>query len=256
MREIGSTWRPPGPQDRPVDAELNALRRDRMRWNAPLSEAHAELLLDRMALEPGELTDLGCGWGELLLRAVARVPDLRGTGVDTDADALARGRSAARRRGLDARAGFTEADAASWDVPAGRVFCIGASHAFGTTREALDRLGRVVRPGGRLLYGDGFWAVPPGPVAAEMFGDGVLALPDLLDAAAETGWRVLHLSVADQLEWDDFESTSRLRWQEWLLANPADPRAAGVRDWLDTRQRQYVREYRGVLGFTYLVLGR
>lgn len=239
-----------------MDDELTALRRTRMRWNTPLSEPHAELLLDRMAFAGGQLTDFGCGWGELLLRAAARAPGLRATGVDSDAGALERGRRAARERGLDTRVEFVESDAATWDVPAERGFCIGASHAFGSTQAALGRLARVVAPGGRLLFGDGFWAVPPSPAALDIFGDDILALPDLLDAAAASGWQVLHLSTADQLEWDDFESTSRAGLGEWVRAHPADPRAADVRDWLDTRLREYVRDYRGVLGFTYLVLAR
>ncbi|MBE1494964.1 hypothetical protein H4696_002064 [Amycolatopsis lexingtonensis] len=236
-----------------MDDELNALRRTRMRWNTPLSEAHASLLLDRMALGEGHLVDLGCGWGELLLRAAARAPGLRVTGVDTDVVSLARGRAAARERGLAVE--FTEADAATWDGAAVRAFCIGAAHAFGSTKAALAELGRVV-PAGRVLYGDGFWAAPPGAAALEIFGPDTLTLPELLDAATGAGWRVLHVSTADQLEWDDFESTSKLAWQEWVLANPADPRAAEVRDWLDERQRQYFRDYRGVLGLAYLVLGR
>jgi hypothetical protein len=236
-----------------VDDELNALRRSRMRWNTPLSEAHASVLLDRMALGAGHLVDLGCGWGELLLRAAERTPGLRGTGVDTDVVSLARGRAAARERGL--AVDFVEADAATWDGSAERAFCIGAAHAFGSAKAALERLARVV-PSGRVLYGDGFWAAPPGAAALEIFGPDTLTLPELLDAADGAGWRVLHLGTADQLEWDDFESTSRLAWQEWLLANPADPRAAQVREWLDERQRQYVRDYRGVLGLAYLVLGR
>jgi cyclopropane fatty-acyl-phospholipid synthase-like methyltransferase len=238
-----------------VDAELDALRRTRMRWNAPLSEAHAELLLDRMALEAGHLADLGCGWGELLLRAVARTPGLRATGVDTDRRGLERGRAAARERGLEPRVEWVAADAATWDGSAGRAFCVGASHAFGSAKAALERLAGVV-PSGRLLYGDGFWAEPPSPAASEIFGDDVPTLPELLETAEAAGWRVLHFSTADQLEWDDFESASRAAWQEWLLAHAADPRAAAVRDWLDLRLREYVRDYRGVLGFTYLVLGR
>lgn len=236
-----------------MDDELNALRRSRMRWNTPLSEAHAELLLDRMALGEGHLVDLGCGWGELLLRAAARAPGLRVTGVDTDVTGLGRGRAAAAARGL--AADFTEADAATWDVPAERAFCVGAAHIFGSTKAALEGLARVV-PAGRLLYGDGFWAAPPNPAALEIFGPDTLTLPELIDAATAAGWRVLHLSTADQLEWDDFESTSRLGWAEWLSAHPDDPRAGEVRDWLDRRLREYVRDYRGVLGLAYLVLGR
>lgn len=237
-----------------MDDELNALRRSRMRWNTPLSEPHAQLLLERMALGEGHLVDLGCGWGELLLRAAAGAPGLRATGVDVDVTGLDRGRAAAGERGL--AVAFTESDAATWDVAAERAFCIGAAHIFGSATAALEALARVVLPSGRLLYGDGFWAVPPGAAALDIFGPDLLTLPDLLDAANAAGWRVLHVSTAGPLEWDDFESTSRAGWEEWLAAHPDDPRAGGVRDWLDRRLREYVRDYRGVLGFTYLVLGR
>jgi len=237
-----------------VDDELNALRRTRMRWNTPLSERHAELLLDRMELDTGHLVDLGCGWGGLLLQAAARAPGLRATGVDTDVTGLDRGRAMAGWRDLAVE--FTESDAATWDSPVERAFCIGAAHIFGSTKAALEALAQVVLPSGRLLYGDGFWAAPPGSAALETFGPDILTLPELLDAADGAGWRVLHFSTADQLEWDDFESTSRAGWAEWLAAHPADPRAGRVREWLDRRLREYVRDYRGVLGFTYLVLGR
>ncbi|MGW5721734.1 SAM-dependent methyltransferase [Amycolatopsis sp. NPDC003865] len=236
-----------------MDDELNALRRSRMRWNTPLSEPHAQLLLDRMALDEGRLVDLGCGWGELPLRAAARAPGLRVTGVDTDEGALARGRAAAGERGL--AVDFVEADAATWDGPAERAFCIGSAHIFGSTKAALARLARVV-PSGRLLYGDGFWAAPPDDAAREIFGPDMLTLPELLDAATAAGWRVRHLSTADQLEWDDFESTSRAGWEDWLAAHPDDPRAGEVGEWLDRRLREYVGVYRGVLGLAYLVLTR
>ncbi|UOX91462.1 class I SAM-dependent methyltransferase [Amycolatopsis sp. FBCC-B4732] len=236
-----------------MDDELNALRRSRMRWNTPLSEPHAELLLDRMALREGHLVDLGCGWGELPLRAAARAPGLRVTGVDTDVTGLDRGRAAATTRGLSID--FTEADAANWDVPVERAFCIGSAHVFGSTKAALARLAQVV-PSGRLLYGDGFWAAPPNPAALEIFGPDTLTLPELLDAAVDAGWRVRHLSTADQLEWDDFESTSRAGWEEWLAAHPDDRRAGEVGEWLDRRLREYVGVYRGVLGLAYLVLTR
>jgi nicotinamidase-related amidase len=88
----------------------------------------------------------------------------------------------------------------------------------------------------------------------EIFGDDVLSLDKLVDASRAAGWHVIHMSVADQREWDDFEHTSRAGWQEWLLANGADSRAEEVSTWLDTRERQYLHDYRGVLGFAYLVL--
>jgi hypothetical protein len=119
----------------------------------------------------------------------------------------------------------------------------------------LERLAAVV-PSGRVLLGDGCWPGSPSTAALDIFGDHILPLAELVEACRSTGWRVIHMTTASQQEWDDFESTSRAGWQEWLLANGSDPRAAEVRDWLDTRERQYLHDYRGVLGFAYLVLAR
>ncbi|HEX3965980.1 MAG TPA: class I SAM-dependent methyltransferase [Trebonia sp.] len=226
----------------------------RMRWNMPLSAEHAGLLLDRLDLRPGErIADLGCGWGELLLTAIDGADGgATGVGVDEDAALLARGRAGAARRGLDVT--FTEADAAGWHGTAGRVLCTGAAHAFGGTGAALRALAEVVPPGGRLLFGDSFWSRAPSKSATDIFGDDLLDLPELLEAGRAAGWRVIHLSEADQREWDDFESTFRAGRQEWLLAHAGHPRAAEIREWLDTREREYAGVYRGVLGFAFLVL--
>jgi cyclopropane fatty-acyl-phospholipid synthase-like methyltransferase len=234
-----------------VTDTLAAARYARMRWNTPLAEDHADLLLDRLGLD-GSIVDLGCGWGELLLRAVARGGGA-GTGVDTDADALDRGRRAARDRGLPVA--FVEQEAKDWHGTADRALCVGASHAFGGSRAMLAALAEVV-PHGRVLVGDGCWAAPPTKAAHAIFGDDVLPLADLVAAAGEAGWQVLHLSTADQREWDDFESRHRAGQREWLLANADDPRAAEVRQRQDEREREYLTAYRGVLGLAYLVLAR
>jgi hypothetical protein len=84
--------------------------------------------------------------------------------------------------------------------------------------------------------------------------DSLRPLAGLLEACRSAGWRVIHLSTADQREWDDFESTFRAGRQEWLLANPGHPRAAEIRDWLDRREDEYVGVYRGVVGLAYTVL--
>ena len=230
-------------------------RYERMRWNTPLSQDHAALLLERLSVAPADtVADLGCGWGELLLRAVAPA-GATGTGVDVDADGLARGRGLAAARGLDARVTFVEAEAADWDQPADRLLCIGSSHVLGGTGPALARLAELTLPGGRLLYGDAGWTDPPTAAAVAMFEE-VPSLAELLEHVHATGWRVLHLSTADQREWDDFESTWRAARQEWLLGHGDDDRAPEVRSRLDAQLDAYVHTYRGVLGFCYLVLGR
>jgi cyclopropane fatty-acyl-phospholipid synthase-like methyltransferase len=228
-----------------------------MRWNTPLSEDHADLLLRRLDLPAGnDVLDLGCGWGELLMRAVGRNTASRGTGVDNAEWAIERGRDLAIERAVVDRVTFVAGDASTWTDSADRVICIGASQAWGGSTEALRTLPRLVRPGGRLLFGDGCWEQPPTAAATALFGEAILNLADLVNESIQAGWRILHLSTADQREWDDFESTWRAGREQWLLAHPSDPRSSSIRTELETRLHEYLTLYRGVLGFAYLVVAR
>lgn len=232
---------------------LAAARYAAMHWNTPLSESHADELLDRMDLPAATaIVDVGCGWGELLLRAAARTA-ATATGVDTDPAGLDRGRRAARERELAVT--FVEQQAGEWRGTADRALCVGSSHALGGSHAMLSRLADIV-PRGRVLVGDGCWESPPTPAAHAIFGDDVLPLTDLVTACGDAGWQVLHLSTATQQEWDDFESRHRAGPREWLLANPTDPRAERVKAEHDAREREYLTAYRGVLSFAYLVLAR
>lgn len=227
-----------------------------MRWNAPLSETHASILLDALELNgASQILDLGCGWGELLMRAVGRSPALTGVGVDSDTTAIARGHTLAAERGLQDRVSLIDAAADSWAKPADRVICVGAKHIWEGTEAALAALARLTAPGGRLLYGDGYLEPAPSAFTSGLFPE-MLPLPNLLAAAQAAGWRVLHLSVSGQLEWDEFESTFRAGTERWLLAKPDAEDASGIREWLDGRLREYLEGYRGELGFAWLVLGR
>ncbi|MEQ7009466.1 class I SAM-dependent methyltransferase [Actinopolymorpha sp. B17G11] len=164
-------------------------------FNAPLSGVRADTIARSLAAgRPTRIVDVGCGWGELLLRTLAVAPEASGLGVDTDAQAIDRGRARASNRGLADRVTFTVDCATTTTDPADAVICIGADHAYGDQQDAIRALYRIVRPGGRLLLGTGVWERPPTPAEAASIGmepDSLRDLAGLVDLTIGTGFRPL-----------------------------------------------------------------
>ncbi|MFF8656213.1 SAM-dependent methyltransferase [Streptomyces huasconensis] len=236
-------------------------------FHGPLSEDRARRLVDRLAATgPRTVLDIGCGWGELLLRVVGAVPGATGAGVDIQAEDLARGRAAAEERGLADRVVFAEESATDTTRgPADVVLCLGASQALSSaapprsTVEALRALRGLVAPGGRVVLGEGFWErTPTADELAAMWPDARadehLSLGDLVDAAIEAGFRPLWVETASTEEWEEFESGYRCATEEWLAAHPGHPSAAATRARVDAQRAGWLRGYRGVLGLAYLTL--
>ncbi|MEU1295953.1 class I SAM-dependent methyltransferase [Streptomyces sp. NPDC005840] len=233
----------------------------RLTFNAPLSDARADrLVTDLAASNPSTVLDLGCGWGELLLRVLEAVPGARGIGVDLRGAALERGRSDAARRGLADRVTFVEGPAADHLSDADLVLSSGAYQAFGTVADALGVLRERVNPGGRLLFAAEIWErIPTDGQLARMWPDMTAEdchlLPDLVDLTIAAGFRPLRIETSTRDEWEEFESGYLAGPEEWLLANGDHPEADQVRDQVDTHRAFWLRGHRGVLGFAFLTLG-
>jgi ubiquinone/menaquinone biosynthesis C-methylase UbiE len=134
-------------------------------WRATTLGVVTEALEQRLILDlMGELSgrrvlDVGCGDGVLVCAAVSRGADA--AGIDPDPAMLAAARERAARAGV--RATFLEgrmehlpfSDASFDVVTAVTVLCF-VSDAAGAIRE----MGRVLRPGGRLVIGElGRWSL-------------------------------------------------------------------------------------------------
>src|SRR2546421_12975766 len=79
-------------------------RLSRVAFHGPLSEARAARIVARLAVnQPRTVLDIGCGWGELMLRILAAVPEATGLGLAPDDGDPARGRARAQARGLGGR---------------------------------------------------------------------------------------------------------------------------------------------------------
>ncbi|MEU2063695.1 class I SAM-dependent methyltransferase [Streptomyces sp. NPDC013455] len=239
-------------------------RLSRLTFHGPLSQDRAAALVRRLAGErPGTVLDIGCGWGELLLRVLEAVPEARGVGVDVNEEDLARGRRNAEARGLADRVDFVaESALGTRRGPADLVLCLGASQALSAAEqpaaEALRVLRRLVSDGGRVVLGEGFWERTP--TEAELAGmwpgasaDDHCDLGTLLDLAVAAGFRPEWTETASLAEWEEFESAYQADKEVWLARNPDHPLAAETRTALDRHRRQWM-SYRGILGMAYLTL--
>ncbi|MFE0703809.1 SAM-dependent methyltransferase [Streptomyces sp. NPDC058872] len=236
-------------------------------FHSPLSEARSTRFIERLAAAgPSDVLDIGCGWGELLLRLLEAVPAAKGTGIDINAEDLARGRALAEERGLADRVAFVEESALGTDRgPVDAVLCLGSSQALCDPElphdpaAALRELRRLVRPGGRVVLGEGFWertpteaelaGMWPGATAGDHF-----ALGDLVDLAVEAGFRPLWIETANADEWQEFESGYRYDTELWLATHPDHPLAPETRERVDRQRASWLNGYRGVLGMAYLTL--
>jgi SAM-dependent methyltransferase len=227
-------------------------------FNAPLSAARADILVGALARRaPVTALDIGCGWAELLLRLLAAAPSVRGIGVDSDDRLIARGQANAIARGLADRVELISGDAAAEFDAADVVVNVGAEHVYGDQLAALRRLAALVRPGGVLLFGSGFWQRQPTDDEAAALGavpDDYRDLAGLIELGIDAGLRPLDIQTANEDEWNAFESGYLADWEEWLAGNSHDPAAPARRADADRHRTQWLRGYRGVLGFAYLTL--
>ena len=231
-----------------------------LQFNAPMSTELADTLARRLvARQPATVLDIGCGWAELMLRALSLAPDASGLGIETNELLVARAMMNAKARSIDDRVAFrVELPTAASDT-ADVVMCVGADHIYGSQQDALTALYELVQPGGTLLLGTGYWEVEPSPTQAATIGaepgDHRL-LADLVDLALATGFRLLDLRTATRREWEEFELGFLADWENWLIDRSDEGQAAAIRASADTHRNGYLRGWRDVLGFAYLILGR
>jgi SAM-dependent methyltransferase len=238
-----------------VNAAVSRIAHGELELYNPLSAADLDQAIDLLDLAPGaRALDVACGTGEALRRIAIRW-NVRGTGYDHDPHLVERGRRAAPA-GVELVVA-EEPPAGPFDL----VLCIASSHALGGFPEALERLRELVRPGGQVLLGEGYWRRPPTPEYLDALGgatrDELADYGGLLEAARTAGLVALWSCAATEHDWERYEWTQVFNCERWAADHPGDPLAEDVRARAAlARNRMALTGGRETLGFALLLLRR
>lgn len=231
-------------------AAFSAIAHTGMRYCNPLSVATMEAALESLDLPRGaRALDVGCGKGEWLIRLAERY-GAHGAGIDLAASFLAEGRDEAVQRLPGPHGGaveFREGSAREldererYDV----VSCFGASHIFDGLDGTLRALAPLVRPGGWLLIGEGYWKRDPDDAYLARLGasrDELRSHAATVAAGEAAGLVPSYAWTTTRREFDDYEWTYVRNAEEWAAAHRDHP------DHDDVRRRARVIRDHALLG--------
>jgi SAM-dependent methyltransferase len=235
----------------------SAIGHGEMPFHNPISASAVDALIDLLPLDAGDgALDVGCGRGELLVR-IAEATGAHGFGLDSSDAQIARARQEAATRVPATEMLFETRDAGTLVAPAGSfalAACVGSSHALGGLETTLERLAELVRPGGHLLLGEGYWTRRPLRVELDRLGaseDELSGLPGLLAAGQGHGMRPVYLATATDEDWRRYEWACVLNLETYAAANPAEPGVELLRSRADSMRarRLLAAEHGEFLGF-------
>ncbi len=222
-------------------------------WLGPVSDAAADAILEGLDRPPARVLDVGCGKGAMLARVLRRSG---GTGVGVEPNPAFAADARAAMAGLAPAASFglhacDLSEAALLEASFDLTVCTGASHAFGTTEQAVAGLARLTARHGWVLLGEGYWRRRPEPEYAALLG-GEDALTDHGGNARlgrHHGLACVRARESTAQEWDAYEGAYAAAMRAWCEAHPDDPDATPFRARIDSWNAAYHRWGRDTLGF-------
>jgi SAM-dependent methyltransferase len=229
----------------------------------PFTDQKLMLLAEICKLQPGRhQLDLACGKGEMLCRWTKDY-GITGTGVDISPVFLEAARQRATELGVASQVAFVQDDAAmftpephAYDI----VSCIGATWIGGGTAGTIELMKKALKeePESLLLVGDVFWKDAPSDEALEALGinqgDWAVGLDGMLERFEQAGTFLLEMVLASPGDWDRYEAKHWMTFDRWIRANPDDPDADELLQWILDMRLDYLRVMRPYCGWGVFVL--
>lgn len=213
---------------------------------SPIAEHRLRTFIDVFPLpEDPRVLDLCCGKAEILIQLLRRHGG-EGLGVDVNPafidDAAAAAGTRLTAGGLSLR--VQDATEFTTETPFDLVMCVGA-RPFGDRASTLRRLATMVRPGGMVLIGEGYWRTTPDPEYAEFLNEspeeGEVRFGHHITIAEAEGLRCLHTMATLPDELDDYDRAYAANVEAFIEAHPDDPDVEAmktrIRPWRDAFRR-------------------
>ena len=137
------------------------------------------------------------------------------------------------------------------------VLCTRAPLADGTLPDHFVAARELLRPGGKLLLGSGYWRLPPSPqylAKSGMRAGEMLSLGATLASAEEHGFRVRHWVSSPEQEWQEYERRFRDNLVNWADENAGHPEAERMRAHAEDWFRVFRCQGKYVVGFALMLL--
>jgi cyclopropane fatty-acyl-phospholipid synthase-like methyltransferase len=244
--------------------DFSAIAHEGLAFMNPLAEEDVEEMIEALELEPGaHVLDLGCGKAEVLIRIVERYPDVRATGLDRSTAVLAEARRQAEERVPEARVALLEQDVREYAPEPGSfdvVVSTGGISFRGGVGGSLAVLSGFVAPGGKLLFGEGYWREEPTAEYLVALGAAREELKDYegtIEAAQDVGLELKRAVTTSVEDWDAYEDAWAHNGERYAEAHEGEEGVDELRKWIAAGRERY-RELGGrdVLGFALFLFER
>ncbi|HEX3254453.1 MAG TPA: methyltransferase domain-containing protein [Gaiellaceae bacterium] len=244
--------------------DFSAIAHEGLAFMNPLAEEDVDEMIEALELEPGaHVLDLGCGKAEVLIRIVERYADVRATGLDRSAAVLAEARRQAEQRVPEARVALLEQDVREYAPEPGAfdlVVSTGGVSFRGGVGGSLAVLSGYLAPGGKLLFGEGYWRDEPSAeylVALGAAREELKGYEGTIEAAQDVGLELKRAVTTSVEDWDAYEDAWARNGERYADAHEGEEGVDELREWIAAGRERY-RELGGrdVLGFALFLFER